>query len=288
MHVLHKTGHPLAFGAIAVLTLIFLQSGASITSVSIWPRYALAFGVAVMLGILTEVAQLFTNRGSSALDVLRDAVGATATLGIFSSVFIAQRISQRRSIRSVALIVGVAAAGVALAPLFWCAAAYVNREARFPVMLKIDTPLDSYFVSGTNNASSLVSVPASWARSHGEQALDITFKLGGSSGIQIIEPHPDWRGYQTLKLDITNASANDLPVAIRVHDRQHNWQYVDRFNRSIQLKALTRQIISVPIADIVHGPQSRTMDISHIANLAVFVWQPQSGGQFLLHSITLE
>ncbi len=288
MHVLHKTGHPLAFGAIAVLTLMFLLDAAPDKAALRSRSYAIALSVAVGFGVLTEVAQLFTNRGSSAMDVLSDAVGATAALGIFSSISRTRGISEGRLTRMAALSVGVAAACVALAPLAWCAAAYVNREARFPIVARMDSPLDEYFVSETNNNVMTAPVPARWARNAGEKAWVVSFDKGNSAGVQVTEPHPDWRDRQTLKLEVTNVGASDLPVTIRIHDRQHNWLYQDRFNRAVTLKALTRQTIRIPIADIARGPQHRMLDLSHVANLAVFVWQPQSNGQFLLHSVILE
>lgn len=288
MHVLHKSGHPLAFGAIAVLALLLLTDDTSNKAMPPWRSYATAFAVAVVLGVLTEIAQIFTNRGSSATDVLSDAVGATAALGLFSSFFRARSITDARLTRTAVLIAGSVAACIALAPLAWCTAAYVNREARFPIVLRIDSPLDRYFVSGTDNKVITAPVPAPWARYASEQALVVTFEKGESAGVQVMEPHPDWRGYRVLKLDITNTGSSDLPVTIRIHDRQHNWLYQDRFNSVVTLKALTRQTILVPTADIARGPQHRMMDLSQVANLAVFVWQPQSSGQFLLHSVTLE
>lgn len=284
MHVLHKTGHPLAFGGIAVLTLLLLQNEVS-SEMYRWRDYAKVLFIAVAIGGLTELAQLFTNRGASITDVGRDLLGATAGLGIFSTFTASRSISNRSTPRVIASLVGVLAALAAVAPLAWCAAVYFNRDARFPVLLEMQSPLDTYFVSTAGERTQPISIAG---LSGNEKAYVVTFAKHESAGVQIDEPRTGWRGYRQLVFELTNTGKQDMQVTLRVFDRYHNWEMEDRFNSNVTLKTGQRQRIVVALRDVEHAPRGRLMDMDKIANVAVFVWHPEQAGQFLVHRITLE
>lgn len=284
MHVLHKTGHPLAFGAIAILTLLLLQGDIS-SDAHRWRGYAKALFIAVAIGGLTEVAQLFTNRGASIVDVGRDLIGAIAGLSIFSSFVTSRSISNRSTTSAIAVLAGVLATLAAIAPLAWCAAAYLNRDARFPVLFEMQSPLDEYFVSDTGERTKLASIAG---LSGNEKAYVVSFAKYESAGVQIDEPHSSWRNYSQLVFELTNTGKQDMQVTLRVFDRYHNWQMEDRFNSNVTVKALQRQRIVVALRDVEHAPRGRLMDMDKIANVAVFVWHPEQAGQFLVHRIALE
>jgi len=81
-HTLQKLGHPVAFGAVALLFLTLLRRQT--------PRrfgcYVVAFALTIVCGAGTEVAQAFVNRETSLFDVLRDALGASAALAGFATI----------------------------------------------------------------------------------------------------------------------------------------------------------------------------------------------------------
>ena len=284
MHVLHKTGHPLAFGSIAILTLLLLQ-GEVPTDAHRWRGYAKALLISVAIGGLTELAQLFTNRGASMSDVGRDLLGAVAGLGIFSTVATGRSISSRSTLRQIATLIGVFATIAAITPLAWCATAYLNRDTRFPILLKLQSPLDEYFVSATGERTRIVFIAG---QAGNEKAYAVTFEKSESAGVQIDEPHADWRGYRQMVFELTNPGRQDVQVTLRVLDRHHNWETDDRFNSVVTLKAMQRRRIVVALRDIEQAPRGRLMDMDKIANVAVFVWRPEQAGQFLVHRIALE
>ena len=87
MHVLHKTGHPVVFGLVALFVLRLVATRNDITERPIWVRYAVAFVITVVIGAMTEIAQLFTNRGAAVADVMSDAIGAAACLAWHAAIF---------------------------------------------------------------------------------------------------------------------------------------------------------------------------------------------------------
>lgn len=56
LHVLHKTGHPLAFGAMALMALAVFRARPAAGAAQWWQPYLGALAVAIVVGALTEVA----------------------------------------------------------------------------------------------------------------------------------------------------------------------------------------------------------------------------------------
>ena len=107
------------------------------------------------------------------------------------------------------------------------------------------------------------------------------------AGITLDEPYPDWRTAQTLVLDLRNPDERDLSLVVRVHDRAHNYQFQDRFNREFTLRAHEQLEMAIPITEIEHAPASRLMDLSQIAGIIVFRDRGTTAGNFDVERILL-
>jgi VanZ family protein len=286
LHVLHKTGHPLAFGLIALLVFFLLAKRDFMRSRPPWAAYLAAFVITVLIGVATEIAQLFTHRDARVADVISDAVGATACLAGYAAAFGSGRLAWPTGNRLGAALVALAAAGYSLAPLTWCVAAYAVRDAKFPVILENPSRLDMYFVA--TDAGNLSVIPLSVALHENVAApVKVALDKGEYPGLSIIEPYPRWSGYQSLAVDITNPGASDLHIVIRVHDRQHKNHYDDRFNRDFTLAANSRSTILIPMQDIQHGAKQRLLKLDAIAGLILFASGSVPGGVFFVNRIWL-
>ncbi|MBL0122394.1 MAG: VanZ family protein [Betaproteobacteria bacterium] len=294
MHVLHKTGHPLAFGLIALLVLTLLTKRKGLLARPAWIRYLAAFIAAVVVGAVTEIGQLFTHRGASVVDVMYDAVGAIACLaghaGILGGRIVPKPLGLWLGLLSVALL----ATAVALGPLIWCLAAYAERDARFPIMMQNPSALGMFFVSSDAGNVSITRLPGIGEGGGAQQndvneapVLKVAIDKGRYPGLQITEPFPKWSGYQALAVDIINPGESEMELVIRVHDRPHNFEYDDRFNRSIIIGARTRTTIMVPLQELQHGPKRRLLNLDAIANLAIFALHPVPNGAFYVSKIWL-
>ena len=269
LHVLHKTGHPVAFAVIAWIFLTLLENRRYPGADSGRSRHVWAFAAALATGIATEVAQIFVHRGASAFDVFRDAVGAFAMLALLAGV--SQKRAATATNRVVALIAagGMAAAAAAI-PLLWCSAAYINRDLRFPLIWQPSTPLDNYFTDITSHSVAT-----------GTKGL-ITESL------VINEPYPDWRLYTSLAIAVTNPNDQDLVLIIRVHDQIHDWTNDDRFNRAVRVAAHTRATITNSLNDIRHAPAGRQLNLAQVAGVAIFAANESQGSFFQVNRIWLE
>jgi VanZ family protein len=279
-HTLQKLAHPVTFGAIALLFLTLLRGKP--------PRrfgsYVVAFALAVTCGAATEVAQAFTARDPSILDVLRDALGASTALAGFAMLVPAADARGRGAWRVIGAIFTCVGFAVMVTPLSICLAAYAHRDLRFPTLLEACSPLDRYFLSGGN-----VRVVPSVGPMTSPCGSVLRVELGAvpNAGITLDEPYPDWRTAHTLVLDLRNPGELDLSLVVRVHDRAHNYQFQDRFNREFTLRAREQLEIAIPITEIEHAPAGRLMDLSKIAGIIVFRDRGTMAGNFELERILL-
>ena len=288
MLVLHKTGHPLVFGLTALLVLRLFTKFSGNASRPGWIAYLIAFAITVLLGAMTEIAQLFTHRNARVADVVSDAIGAIACLAGHAAIRGRRQPMIARSTQIALWSIAIAAALMAMAPLIWCMAAYMVRDTNFPVILDNSSRLASYFVSKEAENVSVVPMPAQWLQRTDEHAFRVAIDHGPYPGLHVTEPYPRWNTYRTLAIDIIQPGSTKLAIVVRVHDRKHDNEYNDRFNREIAITAKTRTIIRVPLNDIQRGPKRRMLDMDAIADLNIFAMGPVPNGEFLVSRIWLE
>jgi len=163
-------GHPLLFGAFALLALILISKWRGRGRAS----YLLAFGVSLGLGIASELLQACWSTDASAGDVARDAVGITAFLLGYAAL------DRKRGRTARLLLAGVIFLS-AYVPIIATFRAYSQRDAAFPVIFNFDAPWQQRFLERR-----LCDVLP-----HGRLVL----QSGEFPGIVIDEPYPDWNGW---------------------------------------------------------------------------------------------
>jgi VanZ family protein len=287
LHVVQKLGHPGVFGMIALGVLVLARQRPSAARAT-WVDYLVAFLVAVAIGGATEIGQMFTHRDPSLRDVGLDGRGAACALALAAAfdVRCRQRLHPGRW-RALYLVVAGLLAAIILTPLAWTVAGYAVRTARFPALFVPASRLDLVFLSGTSGRLERFAVPASLAREPGEMALRVPLVARPYAGVTLDEPRPDWSGYRTLVVDVTNPGRSDLEFNVRVHDREHNYTYEDRFNAEISIPAGRRETLEFPLDAIRAAPRGRPLDLEHVAGVALFRSGPDGPREFWLHRIEL-
>lgn len=281
-HTLQKLAHPVTFGAIALLVLTLPRRDT--------PRrfgaYVVAFALTVLCGAGTEVAQEFVARDPSLLDVLRDALGASTALTGFATLVPGADARGRGTWRVIGAVFAIVGLAIMVTPITICLAAYAHRDLAYPTLLEGCSPLDRYFLSGGGADVKVVPSTGSTTSPCG-RALRVDFGIAPYAGMTIDEPYPDWRKAHSLVLDLRNPGESDLALVLRVHDRAHNYQFQDRFNREFTLHSRERLEIAIPIAEIEHAPAGRPMDLSQIAGIIVFRYRGTMAGSFEVERILL-
>ncbi len=109
---------------------------------------------------------------------------------------------------------------------------------------------------------------------------------GQYPGFILLEPFPDWRGYDTLEIDIFLDDAAPRVFVLRVHDRQHNNQYADRYNSSVQLEP-GFQTLQFDLMQVKEGPANRQLLLNEIDGVTLFMYQLERPLTFYLGEMRL-
>jgi VanZ family protein len=290
IRTLHNSAHAPIFGCVSLLMLLVSRSHPQLQALRWSGQYMLALAVAFVLGLLTELLQIPAGRDASVEDALHDAIGALAFLGIFGAVDPRVRnVPQNTPIRLAAAVVGLVSLGLAAAPVTRAAIKYQQRDERFPVLTDFSQRYDRYFIFQQSAEFSPVKMPAPWARTKDESAMRVRLLNGPYPGLHFIEPVPDWSGYATLAVDLTNPTPMNLQLILRVHDAGHDNQPEDRFSKRFELPAGTREVLRIRLQDIAAGPKTRRLDLHRIAGLIIFrADDSPPAGELYVSSVGLE
>lgn len=289
IRTLHNSAHAPIFGCVALLALIVVRVQSRLAAFKPATQYAIALAVVVFLGVLTELLQIPAGRDASIEDALHDVIGAVALLSLFA-VFDEQvrTVPHARAVRCVAGVIGIVALAVSAAPVTRAAIKYQQRDARFPVLADFTARYDRYFIFQRSAEFSPAPMPAPWAANAGERALHVRLLDGSYPGLDFIELPPDWSGYSTLAIDLTNPTPLRLQVVVRVHDAAHNKQGSDRFNRLFDLSPGTRKILRIPLQDIATAPRTRDLDLHQVAGMIIFCTESSRANELYFSRAWLE
>jgi VanZ family protein len=269
---LENAGHTPLFLLATLLVLLVLRHDLKFAGRRL---YAFAFLIGVGAGFLSEIIQQPLHRDASWEDVFADAMGVVCALALFA--LFERRALIAKTTRAAALLLALVCIAVYLAPVVSMTRAYLHRNGEFPVLANFASSTELYWVVGYGVNRDIV-----------RGALDVTFESSQFPGVSLHEPVPDWRGYQTLVIDVENPEVTPLDLAVRVHDRGHNKTYFDRFNRVIQLAPTQRRLLRISLDDIHRAPRERLMDMGHISDITLFRAGPAGSRRLRIYTLRLE
>jgi len=219
----------------------------------------LAAIAALALAVISEWLQGFTGREISIDDLLRD------SLGVLSGLLVYAGFSRLLAWRWVLLLVVLLLARDLMATAGWFYA-YWQRDRVFPVLLSCNNSWEQRFIG-------LHLAKLSFANG----VCNLDFEPGRYPGITLKEPYPDWRGMKRLILLLRSEAPAPIELVVRIHDRWHDNEYRDRFNRKFLVTSATQKL-SIRIDDIRQAHDGRLMDMSAIRGLQIFV--PESAREY--------
>lgn len=273
LHTLFEWLHVPVFGLISLAIL-------SVTPPR-WPgkqRFGLAFLGSIILGALTEAAQIPMQRDASWEDLIADAAGAAGFL------LFAYALSRKH-------LVGVVSAILATAILFWSASplititqALIHRNSQFPVIFNGDIDSETIFVSGLN-------MQMTTRRSENSDELYTEVQVFRKKGlrIEIRDLVPDWSSYSNLNLQIELMGDLDLTLTVRIHDTLHrrgNQPHEDRFNQRLILSP-GMNTLTIPLRNVRSAPLGRIMDMTKIEALILYAEKSDAARNLNLFEINL-
>lgn len=277
LRTLYDSLHVPVFGVVAIC--IFYLTPANWGS---GKRIVATLGAVSGLGLLSELAQIPTDRDASVNDLVADWLGAAGFVCL--ALGFARNVSISGGRRLLLALLGIAFITPPLLPLARVSAAYVVRVQSLPALIRFDSRFATVFFRLQNARLIPHSNDASAAAS-----VNIQLGDGPWPGILFSDLWPNWEPYETLVIAIENPESDELPINLRVHDREHRKEqrYRDRFNRTIEL-APGRHMVRISLSDIQEAPDGRHMNLSEIDGLVIFATRQEAGRRFILYEIRLE
>lgn len=244
---------------------------------------ALAMLLAMLLGVLSEGAQMQGPRDASVEDLMSDWLGSISVLLIVLAIGGGKQLNGK--LRGAWAIVGAALMFLALWPLLSVSAAYVERNRNLPTIFGFDARYGKTFLRLQDATIEVTDHPT-----EKQKIGKVTFEDGSWPGLVFHDLWPDWSEYAFLVIELAMDGTRPLGINIRVHDSIHaqgSQPYEDRFNLSYTLGNGT-QIIRIPLTEIRDAPRGRQMDLTEINGVVIFATRAEAGSVFDLAEIRLE
>ncbi len=119
---------------------------------------------------------------------------------------------------------------------------------------------------------------------HGEKAFKVVFESGVKyPGIEAAKIDRDWRGYDTLRMDVFNPQGVPVDVTIRIDDDKSTG-YSSRYNGGFLL-VNGQTFVAIPLDDLRAG--DRTLDLSKIRLFMIFMSSPDRNVTLYFDNIRL-
>jgi VanZ family protein len=269
---LYHAGHVPLFGLVAISILGLLRAGG--VSLDRPRTWWLAFTLAILLGALTEILQLFqAGRDASFWHFLRDVAGAgsfllaVATVGWKGGAGRLIRSARRRAVAWAAVVLMLSASGFNLAAT---TVMYGERDLAFPTLFALDGAWwERSFIETHDSVLTPHARPPHMAFGVDQPLARLDLQPGTYPGVAFDEPYPDWRGARCLVLTFVSDLEAPLPLTIRIHDVRHDNRFEDRFNRQLLIRPGFNRIV-IPLDDVRRAPDRREMDMRHIRQIILF------------------
>jgi len=276
-----NAGHTPLFGFIALATLYMLRT--YIPTVRDRPLYGYLMSAAVSLGIgvMSEYGQLLTDRDPSSYDVMRDLIGIVAGLGVYAGVDPQMKplwSNLRRGLRSATVILSCFLFAASLFPLVRLATASIQRNEAFPVIIDFEAGWSKPFLQLQHAALRSVTE---------NQLSQLVLKPARYPGMSMVEPCPDWSAFERLTFVIHSTQSHPFQLVLRIHDKLHNQEHADRFNRTLMIMHGENRF-RIPLAEIRNAPAGRELDMTRITGLTLFAVDTVQPVDFYIGPFRLE
>jgi hypothetical protein len=247
---------------------------------SVRMRYILIAGLGILIGILTEVIQVFSGRAADIQDLFKDIIGILFGLAFFNPIKNKIPVVLLTFFQLAVLLLLI----YHLIPFSKAVVDETIARFQFPVLSSFETPFepDRWITKGREKISRDFVY-------RGEKALKVEIRPEKYAGFSLDFFPSDWSGYRFLEMHLYNPVADSLTLYLRIDDKDHKLSglaYTDRYNSS-RLVHPGWNHIQIALEDIKTAPQSREMDLHHIKRLILFFIQPADWLILYIDEVTL-
>ena len=244
-------------------------------------RLLLISGLLFGGGVICEVAQKFVERHPSVDDIIANSVGLLAGTLYCLSLRIRHRWIRLTGM-PVAMLILISTSINHFQELVECA----WQRQEFPLLASFERSLE---LAAWTPHGATVKSDTTWA-SMGSQSMQIESSGDRQPGAVMVWPVPNWSDYSTLKFDLFNPEASAVTVGVTISDEDHAkhlWEPSDRFNWSVELMPMQIKSISIRLQDVASSPETRSLDLTRVSNLNIFMQNSPPGSKLYVDGILL-
>lgn len=243
----------------ALLTAIIIRDSKWLNKKKLIVQFILIISFTIVLGALIEGIQLLIGRTSEFIDIWRSIVGS-----LIAFVFFKDYSNKNKIVVNIAKVFVLFLLLVAAWPLIKSVTDEIQAQIDFPVIGDFENAFELEKWYG----HSYLSIDDEFVV-HGNCSLKADLLTIKYSGISISYFPADWKQYSKLKFNVYNSDDESLQLTCRLHDKYHNNNYNDRFNKTFTFNPGWNEI-AIKLEDIINAPADRLMDISEMKNFALF------------------
>ena len=125
-------------------------------------------------------------------------------------------------------------------------------------------------------------MPAEWAVRPNEKAIEVSLDIW-KPGIRLFETLPNWRGYGTVSVDVTNPNLTPLDLVVRINAESADYCHV-----AFRLKPQARSTLRLRLDEIGPARQCRELNRAKVAGMAIFTLKTIADGKLYVSGVSLE
>ncbi len=282
-----NAGHAVLFGVIAAMLLWTLKARPQFTRGTVLRQY-FTVGIAMqLLGITTELIQPYFHRDCELGDMIRDGVGIFIFLSVLATINHRLDDHARQIGRKVrlALITTTIVCLVAVSiPADGWALAYLHRAEQFPVVAAYDSWMSRKFLVMFYARLTPVDPPVGWTTERPDKCALVTFFPARFPGFVVQEVERDWRGFDSLRVDVYSELETIVLLTLGVDDFKRS--YIDRYNTVRKIGAGLNHI-SIPLAEIEQASKKRKLDLGSMDRIVLYSPSPRDSFSLYIGPISL-
>ncbi len=287
MDEVQNTGHSIAFGAFSIIILVIVQkSKLNAKRGQLFP-YLFALVLSVVMGGGTEFIQHFIGRDAEVGDIIRDALGSVAFLGLHFSFWRKPDENGRKHLKLYVRVFSAFLSLLLFVPLCLNARAYLERDESFPIICDFGQNWITQFISLRDCKMKIVEAPDNWAGEFPERVAHILLNKAQYPGFAMHEPYPNWSDYSDLNFNIYSDMKDTVFLTLRIDDKHHNNNYNDRYNRTFPV-APGANSYRFSLTDVKFAPATRETDMKSIGAFVIFGYNIDRDISIYLGKIGLE
>lgn len=220
-------------------------------------------GGCLLLGGIGELLQVFAQRSPGAADLAANGAGVLSGVLWIRSRSASGRGRLLLTLTSLTVLVS---AMVRPTMGIWGA---VQQRSDFPLLASFERRSD---LGVWAEQRSTIQRTREWA-TDGTHSLRLKMFPGGFTGVNMIWPVQDWRGYDRLNWDIHNTKETPLRLTLKIYDLRHThggFDPADRFEMRFLVPPTAVHSLSVDLSAVLAAPETRSTNMAEIAGVELF------------------